>query len=58
MTIEIKPSHEGRFHDWTGTPQGQKIPMEKIEKGLHSKDPAIRKEANFARNAREWDHSK
>jgi hypothetical protein len=56
MAIEIKKSHEGLFHKATGTPAGDKIPMSKIEKGLHSDDPKIRKEANFARNAREWHH--
>jgi hypothetical protein len=33
MAIEIKKSHEGRFHDWAKVPQGQEIPMSKIKQG-------------------------
>jgi hypothetical protein len=56
MSINIKPSHEGKFHDWTGTPQGKEIPMSKIKQGERSPDPAVRKEAHFADNARHWNH--
>lgn len=54
MAIEIKKSHEGRFHDWVKVPQGQEIPMSKIKQGERSPDPAVRKEAHFADNARHW----
>jgi hypothetical protein len=56
MAIEIKKSHEGRFHEWNGTPQGKEIPMSKIKQGERSADPKIRKEAQFADNARHWNH--
>ena len=56
MSIEIKKSHEGRLHEWTGTPQGKEIAMSKIKQGECSSDPAVRKEAHFADNARHWDH--
>lgn len=46
----IKPSHRGLLHKKLGVPEGEKIPAEKIEAALHSKSPALRKEANFARN--------
>jgi hypothetical protein len=43
MAINIKPSHEGKFHEWTGTPQGKEIPMSKIKQGERSPDPAVQK---------------
>lgn len=55
MTIDIK--HPGAFHKVTGTPEGQKIPEAKIQKELHSPNPHIRQEANFAENAKHFDHS-
>ena len=54
--IHIKPSHEGRFARDVGKKPGAAITQSDIEKGLHSKDPAERKRANFARNARKWKH--
>lgn len=54
--IHIKKSHEGRFHKDVGKKPGEKITSADIEKGLHSKNPAERKRANFARNARKWNH--
>jgi hypothetical protein len=54
MAIEIKKSHEGRFHEWAKVPNGQEIPMSKITQGERSPDPAVQKEAHFADNARHW----
>lgn len=54
--INIKPSHRGRFAHDVGKKAGAKITGADIEKGLASKDPAERKRANFARNARKWSH--
>ncbi len=54
--IYIKPSEEGSFHRLTGTPQGQKIPEAKIKTAENSPDPAVRKKAQFADNARKWNH--
>ena len=56
--IHIKPSHKGLFHKDVGKKAGAAITEKDIEKGLHSKDPAERKRANFARNARKWHHPK
>ncbi len=50
MAINIKPSHRGLLHRKLGVPQGQRIPGAKITAALHSSSPALRKEANFARN--------
>lgn len=54
MAIKIKPSHKGLLHRKLGVPEGQKIPASKLNKALKSKSPALREEANFARNAKEW----
>lgn len=56
MAIMIKPSHKGLLHKKLGIPQGQKIPASAIEKASHSKIPALRREADFARNARHFKH--
>lgn len=56
--IHIKKSHEGRFHKDLGKSADEKITSSDIEKGLHSKSAAVRKRANFARNARKWHHGK
>ncbi len=50
----IKPSHRGLLHDALGVPQGHKIPLAKIEHALTSTSPKLRKEAQFAENARKW----
>jgi hypothetical protein len=56
MSIEIKKSHEGSFHEWAKVPQGKEIPMSKIKQGENSPNEAIRKKAQFADNARKWHH--
>lgn len=56
MTIKIKKSHEGKLHKALGVPAGEKIPLGKIEKAAHSKSPSLRKEAQFALNARHFKH--
>lgn len=56
MAINIKPSHKGKLHRALGVPSGKKIPAGKLSSALHSKSAAVRKEANFARNAKGWKH--
>ena len=56
MAIKIKKSHAGKLHKALGIPAGQKIPLSKEEKAAHSKNPTLRKEANFALNARHFKH--
>lgn len=56
MTIKIKPSHKGKLHRALGVPMDQPIPVRKIEKAVHSKSPALRKEAQFALNSRKFKH--
>lgn len=52
----IKKSHKGLLHKKLGVPEGEKIPEAKLEKAKHSKSPALRKEVNFAENAKDWHH--
>lgn len=54
MAIKIKKSHKGLLHKKLNVPPGQKIPAGKLAEALHSKSEALRKEANFARNAKGW----
>ena len=56
MAIKIKKSHEGKLHKALGIPRGQKIPLSKEEKAAHSKSPTLRREAQFALNARKFKH--
>lgn len=56
--IHIKPENKGKLHSELGVPQNKKLTSEEIDRGLHSKNPAERKRANFARNARHWSHSR
>lgn len=51
--IKIKKSHRGRFTDYCGG----KVTEECISKGKHSSDPAVRRMATFAKNARTWKHA-
>lgn len=54
--IEIKPSHKGELHSDLGVPQGQPIPAAKLESAKNSENPAVRKRAVFAQNAKNWNH--
>lgn len=56
VSIEIKKSHEGRFHGWAKAPNDQEISMSKIKQGERAPDPKIRKEAHFADNAGTGNH--
>lgn len=56
MAINIKPSRKGLLHKKLGVPQGERIPAGKLQEALHSASPTLRKEANFARNARKFNH--
>jgi hypothetical protein len=42
--------HPGKLHRDLHVPEDKKIPARKMQKALHSKNPAIRKEANLAKN--------
>jgi hypothetical protein len=44
------------LHRDLGVKQGEPIPGKKLEKALHSEDPAVKKRAVFAENAKHWHH--
>ena len=48
--IHIKKENRGKFTDYCGG----KVTSECIAKGKRSPNPAIRKRATFAANARKW----
>lgn len=54
--IHIQPSHKGRLHADLGKKPGTKLSSAELEKAKHSKNPAERKRATFAINARGWNH--
>lgn len=56
--IHIKKSRQGSFTKWCKQQGFSGVTQECIQKGLKSKNPAIRKKANFARNARKWNKGK
>lgn len=58
MAIAIKKGHEGNFHRYLGISGDKKIPLSRIHAALNSKNARVRKMANFARNARKWNHKK
>lgn len=51
--IHIKPENRGKFTKYCGG----KVTSECIAKGKRSNDPAVRKRATFAANARKWHHA-
>ena len=55
-TIAIKPANRGLLHKNLGVPAGDKIPAGKLNEALNSESAAVRKRANFAKNARQWAH--
>lgn len=62
MAIRIKKKNRGKFTAWAKkkgmAKKGGGVSSKAIQAGLKSKDPAVRKRANFARNARKWNKGK
>jgi hypothetical protein len=54
--ISIKPSHKGLLHKDLGKKAGSKLSESDLDKAANSKNPAERKRAVFAKNARKWNH--
>jgi hypothetical protein len=46
--IKAAIKHPGALHKDLGVPEGEKIPEDKLRAATHSKDPLVRKRANFA----------
>lgn len=54
MAIKIKKSHQGLLHQDLGVKEGDPIPAAKLEEARNSEDPAERRRAVFAENAKHW----
>ena len=54
MAIHIKKSHRGLLRKNLGVPQGQPIPAGRLETALDSASAKLRKQAQFAKNAKSW----
>lgn len=54
--IHIKPSHKGLLHRRLHIPAGKPIPEARLEQAEKSANPAERREATFAENARHFAH--
>lgn len=56
MTIKIKPENKGKLHSALHIKQGEGIPLAKENAALKGakKGSALKKELNFAVNARAW----
>jgi hypothetical protein len=52
--IHLNPANKGKLHKALGEKPGKKLTVAEEEKAKHSSDPAERKEATFALNARKW----
>jgi hypothetical protein len=58
VAILIKTKNRGKLRRKMGIPAGQPIPAGRLQEELHSKSEATRKEAQFAENAKGWNHSR
>ena len=58
MAIHIKESHKGLLHKDLDVPAGKPIPAGKLAKAKKSENPAVKKRAVFAANAKKWHHGK
>jgi len=56
--IHIKKENEGKFTQYCKDHGYTKVTNACIKEGLKDPDPTVRKEANFARNSRKWEHDK
>jgi hypothetical protein len=54
--IHIKKSHEGLLHKNLGVGKSKKLTDKELQEAKHSKNPAERKRAQFAINAKKWAH--
>ncbi len=54
--MKIKKSHEGLLRKYTHTPKGKRINLKLLKKLSHSKNPKLRKRANFALVEKRWKH--
>jgi hypothetical protein len=53
--IQKAIKHPGALHKELHVPEGKKIPMKKLTKAEHSKNPTLRKRATLAKTLRGFD---
>ena len=56
--IHLNPANKGKLHKKLGVKKSKKLTVAEEEKATNSSSPAERKEAQFALNARHFNHSK
>jgi hypothetical protein len=54
--IALNPAHRGLLHKELGVPEGKKLSVRQLARAARSKNPKERERANFAKNARKWNH--
>lgn len=54
--IQIKPANRGKFTKHCKARGFKGVTNECIEEGLASKSASVRKQAQFAKNAKSWKH--
>lgn len=54
--FKLNPKHAGMLHRDLGIEPSNKIPLAKLELAIHSKNPSVRRRAQFAKNARGFNH--
>ena len=52
--IKLNPKHAGMLHRDLGVAKEHHIPMSKLMEAKRSSDPAVRRRATFAINAKKW----
>lgn len=55
--INLNPKNKGKLHKTLGVPPGKKIPASKLAAAAKSKNPTTSKRAQFAINAKKFNHS-
>ena len=57
--LKLNPKHRGALRKALQLPQGQTIPLELLQQKLNeTNDPTLKKQLQFAINARKWKHGK
>lgn len=56
MAIKINPANRGKLRAAAGVKKGKNIPVATLQKMKNSSNPTTRKRANFALNARKFNH--
>ena len=58
LWIQEAIKQPGALHESLHVPKGKKIPLKKLEKATHSKNPLLKKRATLAETLRHLNHKK